>query len=211
MKNATTLPVSSPNVWGAVLQSTSYFQTSADKASCPASNSTTVQTANGLTYVVGCGQDHNGGDLSNSITSTFGQCIKLCSTTSSCIAVAYTSSGFCYLKSSYVPASSSSSVNSAVLSTVQNSQPAAYTCPTANNTIVASNGRSAVIQCYQDHYGGDLATVFSYTLNSCISSCASNSSCVALSYVSGSPGPCYLKSSVQTPVTSNSVWGAVFQ
>lgn len=195
-------------MWGAVLVPA---LTSAQAAACPSSNNTSVKTANGLAYTVSCGTDRAGGDLSSAYASSFGACISSCSTTSSCVAAAYTQ-GICYLKSSLVPTTPASNVNVAALnSAIAAVASTAYTCPANNNYVVTSHSRFATIKCYQDYYGADLATTFTYSMKDCISACAANSTCKALSYVPGSPGACYLKSSVPAARNSSSVWGAVFQ
>lgn len=90
-------------------------------------------------------------------------------------------------------------------------------CPTYDNTlyIPQPNGHEFVIECYYDRYGGDErnGTVYTTTFDSCIKSCDTDPTCVAVSYVpnaqAGSSGPCYLKNVLnQNVVVRQTVWGA---
>ncbi|KAK5122838.1 hypothetical protein LTR85_003753 [Meristemomyces frigidus] len=66
--------------------------------SCPGSNSTTY-TTNGLNFLIECGIDHSGGDLSSKSVSSFSACINACATTAGCVDVSLSGSA-CYLKQS---------------------------------------------------------------------------------------------------------------
>ncbi|USW53609.1 Putative carbohydrate binding module family 20, glycosyl hydrolase, family 13, catalytic [Septoria linicola] len=71
----------------------------------------------------------------------------------------------------------------------------------------STNGKSFLIECGVDHFGGDLASVQVSSTNGfkqCIDACASNSACVDVSL---SGVACYLKHSVGTNVY-NDVYGA---
>lgn len=45
--------------------------------------------SNGQTYDTECGTDHNGGDLSNAHSESFGGCFGICDKTVGCIGFAY--------------------------------------------------------------------------------------------------------------------------
>lgn len=49
--------------------------------------------------------------------------------------------------------------------------------------------------------------VFVNTLNDCMNACSSTLGCVDVSWVAGSPGPCYLKSAAGPVVPNSKVWG----
>ena len=74
--------------------------------------------------------------------------------------------------------------------------PSTYTCPENDGCKkVGSDGRTFVLACGTDIYGSDYSDMPSNSLGECTGACASNSQCVAASYVGGkSPGHCYLKS-----------------
>lgn len=89
---------------------------------------------------------------------------------------------------------------------------AALSCPDSDGTyFTASSGVSYKVECGVDHVGGDMpnSPVWASTLDDCIAECDSTSGCVDVSWVPGTPGPCYLKSSVQSPSANSGVWGAV--
>ncbi|KAF1832328.1 hypothetical protein BDW02DRAFT_581333 [Decorospora gaudefroyi] len=89
--------------------------------------------------------------------------------------------------------------------------PATISCPGANSTIYTSQcGSAYAIECGIDHFGGDLPNgmVSVNTLNECIRSCDLTNGCVAVSWVAGTPGPCYMKGSVGPARMEASVWGA---
>lgn len=81
--------------------STSSSSTTAASSStavtCPASNSTTY-TSNGKSFIVECGIDHAGGDLSMVYVNGLKQCIETCAATSGCVNVALSGTA-CYMKS----------------------------------------------------------------------------------------------------------------
>lgn len=67
-----------------------------------------------------------------------------------------------------------------------------------------------MVECYNDHYGGDLSNTYVSTLKGCIDACDSLQGCVAYSWVSqanGNDGPCYMKSSIGGNTVNNGVWG----
>ncbi|KAK0662016.1 WSC domain-containing protein [Lasiodiplodia hormozganensis] len=67
------------------------------------------------------------------------------------------------------------------------------------------NRNNYLIECYTDHYAGDMLTTTASTLELCIEACDTNSGCVDVAWVYGS---CYLKSSVGTAISNNAVLGA---
>jgi hypothetical protein len=78
---------------------------------------------------------------------------------------------------------------------------AAPICPGANQTEYQdSNGGIWLINCGMDTFGGNMnvATNPTYvsSLVACIAVCESTSGCIDVSWVVGTPGPCYLKSSL---------------
>lgn len=176
-------------------------------------------------FVVECGLDHAGGDLSSSTANSFQACIDLCATSAQCVDLSY-SGNTCYLKSVLKPAVSNSNVNAARLlpaasststtsttgaavaaSTSAAGPASTLSCPSANGTAFSSNGNTFNIECSVDHSGGDLSSVTTASLDACIAQCASTSSCVDVSYVP-SNGMCYLKSQLNAGVVNTSVWSA---
>ena len=191
---------------------------------CPGSNSTQYISSNGATFVIECGLDHAGGDLSSSSASSFQACIDICANNTQCVDVSY-SGTVCYLKSVLKPAAVNGNVNAARLlpagstTTTSTSAVVAATaaaaaspastlsCPSANGTAFSSNGNTFNIECAIDHSGGDLSSVSTGSLDACIAQCAATSSCVDVSYVP-SNGMCYLKSQLNAGVANTSVWSA---
>jgi len=97
------------------IMSSSTTSTSATPSStiltCPAANGTTYSTYNNQTYVIECGWDRAGGDLSSASAATFNQCMDLCANTTSCVDVSYTGTGgTCYMKSKVMPVSYNSNI-----------------------------------------------------------------------------------------------------
>lgn len=68
-------------------------------------------------------------------------------------------------------------------------------CPGCDgNTYYASNNQVFEIQCGIYQYGGDVGATWTSSMSICITSCASTSGCLAVSYVGGSLGSnCYMK------------------
>jgi hypothetical protein len=106
------------------------------------------------------------------------------------------------------------------------------TCPAANNTgYNTEDGSLFGIECYKD-YGSSVLkrrsldlwqlealykrilskrTPFSTnTTNECIDACQADAQCIAISWIAGAPGTCYLYGTLaRTPVQNSMVWGAV--
>ncbi|GAB7345585.1 hypothetical protein MBLNU457_3887t1 [Dothideomycetes sp. NU457] len=73
------------------------FTTSTAAPSCPGSNSTYYQSSNGGVYLVQCGIDHAGGDLSSLSVRNLQGCIEACASTAGCVDVSLSGSA-CYMK-----------------------------------------------------------------------------------------------------------------
>lgn len=83
-------------------------------------------------------------------------------------------------------------------------------CPAASGKVYsAANGETFTVQCYVDHSGGDSGYVGAATLDACITTCSTTAGCVAVSWVPGSPGTCWLKTTLMSAVSNSGVWGAV--
>lgn len=194
---------------------------------CPGSNSTQYVSSNGATFLVECGIDHAGGDLSSASASTFEACIDLCAANSQCVDVSYSGTA-CYLKNVYKPPVSNANVNAAKLisSTTGAATPTTsvtgattsatsaatsasmpLSCPSANGTAYGSNGLTFNIECSLDHAGGDLSGANTGTFDACIALCSATATCVDVSFAPAS-GMCYLKSTLNAAVANSGVWGA---
>lgn len=76
-------------------------------------------------------------------------------------------------------------------------------CPDSNGTTyTAARGEEFLLECFIDHYGGDLIMQYTDSYGSCMNVCA------ALSWVPPSPAPCYLKLRIGAGIQSSDVWGA---
>lgn len=70
----------------------------ASALSCPASNNQIyTYAATGAQFVIECGIDHSGGDMSSTSVKSFEGCIAACATATSCVDVSLSGSA-CYLK-----------------------------------------------------------------------------------------------------------------
>jgi len=90
---------------------------------------------------------------------------------------------------------------------------AALSCPGSDGTIFTSNNNAFVIQCYQDHFGGDIGSGTTASLDACIALCTSTTNCIDVSFVPTdyyhpSVGTCWMKSSLQSIQPNGAVWGA---
>lgn len=87
--------------------------------------------------------------------------------------------------------------------------PGTVQCPASDGTTFVTGGQTYQIQCGVDHNGGDATNVNTNSMDDCLVACSKYSGCTDVSWVPGSPGTCYIKTSI-TPGNSNSaVWGAV--
>ncbi|KAF1930294.1 uncharacterized protein M421DRAFT_58497 [Didymella exigua CBS 183.55] len=85
-------------------------------------------------------------------------------------------------------------------------------CPASDGSIFTSScGATYRIECYSDRYGDDIpgGTSYTNTLDECIADCDKTNGCVDVSYIRGSPGPCYKKSSVAAIQRNDNVFGAL--
>ena len=90
---------------------------------------------------------------------------------------------------------------------------APLTCPGSDGTIFTSNNDTFVIQCYQDHFGGDIGSGTTASLAACIALCTSTTNCIDVSFVPTdyyhpSVGTCWMKNSIQSIQPNGAVWGA---
>ncbi|KAI7317595.1 hypothetical protein KC315_g10351 [Hortaea werneckii] len=177
---------------------------------CPQANGTTV-TVDGQDFVVECGWDHAGGDISSEYVDSFYQCISICVATPSCILVTFRAN-LCSLKSLVgdavqgevsgailvsvmSPSSSSTSVASSTVSTTLTSRPAgaqftagsdSSVCPQYNNTAYTSPGG----RTYTPYCGGFQAIGTGYssrdvvasTFEDCMAQCDDTEDCNAVDY-----------------------------
>ncbi|KAI7392635.1 WSC-domain-containing protein [Hortaea werneckii] len=140
---------------------------------------------NGTSFLVECGIDHAGGDLSSLSVGSFYECMQACTKDARCIDVSLSGSA-CYLKGSLGAAvpngvwgaraivssdpsssashtqSSSSTVRSSSTLTSATSTTSAATalsCPASDGQIVTVGGKSFLVECGTDHAGGDLTSM----------------------------------------------------
>jgi len=114
-----------------------------------------------------------------------------------------------------VPSASSTTSQSSTTaaSTTSTAAPTAtsvpLSCPASNATIYTSaNNESFLLECYIDHYGGDLSMVLASTYQQCCEACSTTTSCIAFSWIPGDSSPCYMKSVLGEGQVNNLVWGA---
>ncbi|RMZ22213.1 hypothetical protein D0859_13773 [Hortaea werneckii] len=190
--------------------SSSSASASATGISCPQANGTTV-TVDGQDFVVQCGWDHAGGDISSQYVDSFYQCISICVATPNCVLVTLRANS-CFLKSLVGDAvqgdvsgailvsvmgrsSSSTSSASSTVSTTSTSQPAgaqftagsdSSVCPQYNNTAYISPGG----RTYTPYCGGFQAIGTGYvprdvvanTFEDCMAQCDDTEDCNAVDY-----------------------------
>ncbi|KAJ9644494.1 hypothetical protein H2199_003457 [Coniosporium tulheliwenetii] len=83
-------------------------------------------------------------------------------------------------------------------------------CPAYNDTAYTSPADNLYrIECFRDHYGGDIGMRYVNSLDACIAACDTFPSCILAVWVPSTPGPCYLKGAVNTANEDIEVWGAV--
>ncbi|KAI7701867.1 hypothetical protein KC353_g15101, partial [Hortaea werneckii] len=190
--------------------SSSSASASATGIACPQANGTTV-TVDGKDFVVQCGWDHAGGDISSQYVDSFYQCISICVATPNCVLVTLRASS-CFLKSlvgeaiqgevsgailvsAMGPSSSSTSSASSTISTSSTSRPAgaqftagsdSSVCPQYNNTAYTSPGG----RTYTPYCGGFQAIGTGYvprdtvasTFEDCMAQCDETEDCNAVDY-----------------------------
>ncbi|KAI7003030.1 hypothetical protein KC355_g9445, partial [Hortaea werneckii] len=190
--------------------SSSSASASATGISCPQANGTTV-TVDGKDFVVQCGWDHAGGDISSQYVDSFYQCISICVATPECVLVTLRANS-CFLKSLVGeaiqgevsgailvsimgPSSSSTSSASSTVSSTSTSRPAgaqftagsdSSICPQYNNTAYTSPGG----RTYTPYCGGFQAIGTGYvprdtvasTFEDCMAQCDETEDCNAVDY-----------------------------
>ncbi|KAF2804413.1 uncharacterized protein BDZ99DRAFT_575409 [Mytilinidion resinicola] len=206
--------------------------------SCPDSDGNDYTATDGTVYTIECSVDRYGNDIPMTWESSFGDCIESCETTDGCVDVSYISGtpGPCYLKNTVGAGSSDSSVwgaikKSAIPTPTPTPTPSstaaptptatpsvctngftteALSCPAADGLCyVDATGAIYELECSKDRYGGDLSMSWESSLESCIATCSSTAGCIDVSYVPGTPGPCYMKSTAGEPQSNDGVWGAL--
>jgi hypothetical protein len=173
-------------------------------ASCPSSDGTTLTVGND-SFVLNCGTDYAGGDLSMTYTSTVYACAASCSNTTGCVASSWVPGGPCYMKS----AVGNANQNSGVWAVKKLNIAATHACPGDNGKNITVGSSVFTIQCGTDHAGGDLSVASALTIDACASTCAQTSGCVGASFVPGSPGVCYMKGKSTPANVNNGVWALV--
>ncbi|KAK4495164.1 hypothetical protein PRZ48_013491 [Zasmidium cellare] len=157
--------------------------------SCPGSDGTTYNGPSGSQFVIECGIDHAGGDLSNTRVDTFEECILACDAEPNCVDVSL-SGVACYLKDKLGAALFQKDILGArrlspTSSTTANpsATPAPPSCPSSNSTIFIANSYARFqIGCGYETAGGDMGRVFVVNLEECVQTCDTTE------------GSCYLKS-----------------
>ncbi|KAI7157101.1 hypothetical protein KC349_g5867 [Hortaea werneckii] len=120
--------------------------------------------ANNQTYIVECGTDHVGGDLTSVSSPSFGECFSFCDKTTGCVGFAYVGgngAGTCYLKSSIVPANSNPNVDFAY---IPSAAPGSTSSSLASASTTVSSGGSSTIPASGTASSGSVTTSASATL-----------------------------------------------
>ncbi|KAI7550075.1 hypothetical protein KC331_g3411 [Hortaea werneckii] len=119
--------------------------------------------ANNQTYIVECGTDHVGGDLTSVSSPSFGECFSFCDKTTGCVGFAYVGgngAGTCYLKSSIVPANSNPNVDFAY---IPSAAPGSTSSSLASASTTVSSGGSSTIPASGTASSGSVTTSASAT------------------------------------------------
>ncbi|KAI7309518.1 hypothetical protein KC326_g7016 [Hortaea werneckii] len=135
---------------------------SATGGSC-ASYTSPFTDANNQTYIVECGTDHVGGDLTSVSSPSFGECFSFCDKTTGCVGFAYvggSGAGTCYLKSSIVPANNNPNVDFAYL---PSAAPVSTSSSLASTSATVSSGGSSTIPASGTGSSGSFTTSASAT------------------------------------------------
>ncbi|XP_014551078.1 hypothetical protein COCVIDRAFT_113851 [Bipolaris victoriae FI3] len=82
--------------------------------------------------------------------------------------------------------------------------PVSPACPDNNGCVNNIKGVKFQVACGTDYYGGDLIRAETSTIGECMQACATNTLCVAASYVGNS---CYLKSTLTGAQSNSNVVG----
>ncbi|KAI1325172.1 hypothetical protein F5Y16DRAFT_423236 [Xylariaceae sp. FL0255] len=155
--------------------------------SCPNSDGQSFVGPQGDSFIIQCGKDYSGGDLSASSGLTFSQCIDACDTNPECLTLAFGA----HRASAVEPA-------------------APLMCPDDDGSTYHSGSKTSaadsfVVQCGHDYVGGDIGALSAITFEGCLDACDSNSECVTVAFVDGS---CYMKNIMGDYNEDDSVWGA---
>jgi len=89
--------------------------------------------------------------------------------------------------------------------------PPPLSCPSANGTYFGTSAGTFIVECYLDRAGADIDMIYAGKLENCMTGCAANARCVALSYVltdNGGDYSCYLHGNLQPGLSDGRVWGA---
>ncbi|GAB1743163.1 hypothetical protein NU219Hw_g9019t1 [Hortaea werneckii] len=119
--------------------------------------------ANNQTYIVECGTDHVGGDLTSVSSPSFGECFSFCDKTTGCVGFAYvggSGAGTCYLKSSIVPANNNPNVDFAYL---PSAAPASTSSSLASTSATGSSSGASTISASGTASSGSVANSASAT------------------------------------------------
>ncbi|KAK3327788.1 WSC domain-containing protein [Cercophora scortea] len=175
-----------------------------------------------------CGNDILGG----STTATDGRCSMVCS--GNPLQICGGASGLSFYKQGGISGSSSSSSSASVSTTASVSASSSsdtvatttsssstsstssaatpsvtVTCPNDDQTIYTTqNGLTFLLECYIDHFAGDLTMKYVSSYGACAETCSTTATCVAFSWQPGLDSPCYMKSSVGAANQNGGVWGA---
>ncbi|KAB5515361.1 hypothetical protein GE09DRAFT_1294762 [Coniochaeta sp. 2T2.1] len=84
-------------------------------------------------------------------------------------------------------------------------------CPASDSVFYeASNGKWFILDCNNDHLGGDLDTLYDTTYTECCEACAMWPNCEGLAWAPTQPGtPCYLKSEISEGIPNPNIWAAI--
>ncbi|KAK0664545.1 hypothetical protein QBC41DRAFT_380293 [Cercophora samala] len=185
------------------------------------SNGTVYETSTGVEFLVLCGVDYGGGDMSAAQTETFAGCMDLCGGTAGCVDVSYVG-GSCYLKRALGPlnvaghvwtgrritgsSTTTGAPPAATGSLVPSSDPPSCVEGQSDGTAyLTESGAVYEIICGREYYGGDLQMVYTATFQGCIEACEGLAGCIDVSYVGEA---CYRKGSITVLVQAGNVWTA---
>ncbi|KAL1297904.1 hypothetical protein AAFC00_006419 [Neodothiora populina] len=137
---------------------TSSAAATATAVQCPTSDSTTFTASNGAQFLIECGIDHSGGDMSNVVVSDFASCINACATTTGCVDVSL-SGQVCYLKSTLGGAVNSASIWGAKLvSSASSSTSSSVSSSSMSSSSVTSSTGSATASSTSAAFPGASST-----------------------------------------------------
>jgi hypothetical protein len=182
-----------------------------DDLECSAAdpNAPSTYTSGGVEFDVRCSTDLTGNDLRSTYQSTFKKCIADCAATTECVAVVYTGSSACYLKSK-VGEQTASGNNAAILNGYQDPVEPEPFCPRDNGKVITSGDFQYHIYCDAEYPGGDVGSVQADNFPTCVAACNANYRCVDVSYIAGGKA-CYMKAPRMNGITldaRNGIWTA---